>query len=497
MDEEMEECNDVEYTFTAVEIDLDYEYDAVRFFDFTRDESAAEAYQAELWFDTAATYPPSPFVAKLIGGQELLENVNTSPKPKPKPTENTNLLGSNEAEDIEIDQDSYAVDRDDEGKGLNFRGTSGHLQRNYGPKLQNQPQQIPSGLKFYDHITQDTSKAKLKSTVKPYISRTSTLLKPTASQLAKQNNPRLTCSTRSQKLLVDTLDKISNNSIKVEIQPAKRQKLEGGLLNKIGETKQQMNFIHKLPKKDVTAEVNPLPAKLRITIPREPGLETMIRAQRARQNTSKEMEKADTTFRRFKALPLNRKILETPSLLAPKRSVPRVPQFHEFHLKTSERAMQHTTNVTLRTAAGSSSEKELHNCDRTSTAECRDETRCNVVDTSKDQRTQLSHNFKALPLNRKEFNFHTDKRAQHNPPVELFNKLSIASEHKQKFEPATFPVKGSKENRWDPFQQEKQVKQEVKEKPPLNGSRKVSFGVNGRKNDGGLVSATSRSLGVR
>lgn len=58
MDEEMEDST-VEYMFTAIEIDLDYEYDAVRFFDFTREESLAEARQAELWFDTAETYPPS------------------------------------------------------------------------------------------------------------------------------------------------------------------------------------------------------------------------------------------------------------------------------------------------------------------------------------------------------------------------------------------------------------------------------------------------------
>lgn len=58
MDEEMEDST-VEYVFTAIEIDLDYEYDAVRFFDFTREESLAEARQAELWFDTAETYPPS------------------------------------------------------------------------------------------------------------------------------------------------------------------------------------------------------------------------------------------------------------------------------------------------------------------------------------------------------------------------------------------------------------------------------------------------------
>lgn len=47
------------------------------------------------------------------------------------------------------------------------------------------------GLTFYDHMKKDNSKAKSKSSVKPSsFSRTSTLMKPTASQLAKKNQPR-------------------------------------------------------------------------------------------------------------------------------------------------------------------------------------------------------------------------------------------------------------------------------------------------------------------
>lgn len=49
----------VEYTFTVVEIDLDYEYDAPRYFDFSRDESLPETRQAESWFESAGSYPPS------------------------------------------------------------------------------------------------------------------------------------------------------------------------------------------------------------------------------------------------------------------------------------------------------------------------------------------------------------------------------------------------------------------------------------------------------
>lgn len=58
MDEEMEE-NSVMYTFTAIEIDLDYEFDAARFFDFSRDESLQETLEAELWFQSRGSYPPS------------------------------------------------------------------------------------------------------------------------------------------------------------------------------------------------------------------------------------------------------------------------------------------------------------------------------------------------------------------------------------------------------------------------------------------------------
>ena len=57
MDEEMEDS--MELTFTAVEVDLDYEFDASRHFDFTREESIAEAREAELWFESAGSYPPS------------------------------------------------------------------------------------------------------------------------------------------------------------------------------------------------------------------------------------------------------------------------------------------------------------------------------------------------------------------------------------------------------------------------------------------------------
>lgn len=65
-EEEEEEEEEVEYTFTAYEIDLDYEFDAARFFDFSHDESPLQARQAELWFHSAGSYPPSRNLLRIV-----------------------------------------------------------------------------------------------------------------------------------------------------------------------------------------------------------------------------------------------------------------------------------------------------------------------------------------------------------------------------------------------------------------------------------------------
>lgn len=57
MDEEME------YSFMDNEIDLDYEFDAARFYDFSLPESLAETRHAELWFHSAGSYPPSRMIS--------------------------------------------------------------------------------------------------------------------------------------------------------------------------------------------------------------------------------------------------------------------------------------------------------------------------------------------------------------------------------------------------------------------------------------------------
>lgn len=45
--------------FEVNEIDLEYEFDAARWYDFTREELPLESRVAEIWFQTAQSYPPS------------------------------------------------------------------------------------------------------------------------------------------------------------------------------------------------------------------------------------------------------------------------------------------------------------------------------------------------------------------------------------------------------------------------------------------------------
>ncbi|XVE66174.1 hypothetical protein DITRI_Ditri08aG0059200 [Diplodiscus trichospermus] len=53
---------------TMTMIDELYEFSAPRFFDFMKEESEEERRKAELWFETALSYAPSPFTARIKAG---------------------------------------------------------------------------------------------------------------------------------------------------------------------------------------------------------------------------------------------------------------------------------------------------------------------------------------------------------------------------------------------------------------------------------------------
>ncbi|XP_011029121.1 PREDICTED: protein TPX2-like [Populus euphratica] len=480
---EMEEKMEVEFmVFEAREIDLDYEFDAPKYFDFTSRESIAEAREVQRWFDMAPSCPPSPFVAKFL--YSLLENVNTSPKSKDDENRVT-LLNDDMGPEVS------AIEVDD------------------------------TGLTFYHQKSTDKSNPKVKSTVKPTFPRSSTLMKPTASQLAKQNHPTQIGVSRFQILLGQKERSLCNSSA-LESHSAKRQKLEGGHVCKIGDGKQQTDFIHKTSKKDGFVDKISSQAKLRLTVPREPDLVTAHRAQRMRP---KEQQYMTAPARRFKARPLNRKILEAPFPL-PKKSAPKLPEFQEFHLKTLERAMQHHSSVSSSSFQCNDSNKGLDKPSTISEIVKTESRRPTTMNPPKQDGCGATHTFKARPLNKKifsskgemgvfqtsirettvpmEFNFHTEKRFQHNPPIDLFSKLSLTSElqpnNKSQLQfpqPSYLSTKGPKENRLNPFQTEQKMVHSVKERQSIFvGKQQIQYGSNMGTNEVRNQSIR-RSLGIR
>ncbi|KAI3982572.1 hypothetical protein MKX01_031311 [Papaver californicum] len=489
-----EEEDEEEDTRNVVEviIDLDYEYDASKYFDFSREETEFEATNAEMWFDRAEDYPPSPFVAKLRLGLDMgRDSVSTSSKHE---------------------------DMDDR------ESTSTHSDMDTAPETElSALDEKCRGLTFYNHMEKDITKAKSKCGSKKSFPRSSTLMKPTASQLAKQNQ----LVNRFQKPFLPNSDRSTDSVSIVGTQAPKRQKLEGGHLHKVAEAKQQDSLTHKAPKKDGPVSHISVHGKMKITIPREPELETAHRAQRLRSKNGTDLgEEAKPTTRQFKALPLNRKILEAPTLPLRKKSTPRLPQFQIFHLKTSERATQHTSAASSSSPPCDKTLKVVHKFNANSTAQngTTDSKRPSFVDLPRQDASEITNKFKARPLNRKifsskgdigvfrntkreptipmEFNFPTDKRFNHNPPVDLFDKLSLTTESRQNAvpqprlpRPARIPT-GSKENAVGSLQQGNRTIHTVKDKAQIFGVKQNQCGGD-LESGNGTRANMSRTLDIR
>ncbi|KAJ9555358.1 hypothetical protein OSB04_009972 [Centaurea solstitialis] len=536
----------VEFTFTAVEIDLDYEFEAARFFDFTKEESPEEAREAETWFDSVESYPPSLYAYQVWGkpltwtqaafavrllSRELSENANAATQSKgfDEASQLNGVCDDERAPEysamdlrntVRYKMCNYhltippAVNSLADGDGVSLELKSYYLQ---AFQKQQPTSTIPRGLAFKDGTRNDNYKSKTKSSWKPSFPRTSTLMKPTASQLAKQNQERLVDHFRFQKL--------GNNSSGVEGQAAKRQKLEGGHLCKVTDTKQQANLVHKAPKREGAFDGNASHGRLRITVPRPPDLATAHRAQRIRPKVDTGSEHVASRAPGFRALPLNRKIFEAPSLLHQK-TTPQLPDFHEFHLKTTERAAQNAAAVPSTSACGNNSRvSQKPSFAFAAESRSRDSKGSHVASVSNQEDRETIHKFKALPLNKKifsskgdlgvfrsskrettvamAFNFQTEKRAHPAPPVDLFNKLSLASElqpdsgsqsNRPRPRPSLF-TKGSKENRVCSFQQQSEMKHLPTGKLPITGLKQAQFDCD--KTEGSPLLAISRNLVIR
>ncbi|XP_050152913.1 uncharacterized protein LOC126627411 isoform X3 [Malus sylvestris] len=351
MDEEMVEF--AREAFEGDEIDMDYEFDAPKFYDFTRPESDWEAEEAEEWLRSAGGYQPSPFLEKLLNWQKENHPEPVKTSTESKDVEVTRCSNLNNCMEAEV---SAAVNDTDK--------------------------------EFSNHMAQDTPKVKLKSPGKsPHLSRSSTLMKPTASQLAKQNHHREVHSNRLLRRVAKKLGKLDEKS-QNSPPPTKRQKLEAGYVRKVAEQlKHQPLWLHKVAKK-----VGADGARPKVTVPKEPNLET---ANRARRRTRLMPNQEN-----------NQKFTGLLHGLARKRA-----QFQQQSFRCS--AFGH--------------QREL--CNRHLI------TRPNSVYALKQEKGQMIYKCVACSVKNKELKFAIDKRCLKEPPTDLFSKLSLASDAQHNTKP--------------------------------------------------------------
>ncbi|KAG6505785.1 hypothetical protein ZIOFF_038150 [Zingiber officinale] len=390
MDDEMEEVVPEAEVFDRFEVDLDYEFDAPKFFDLGREETLAEARKVELWFESARSYPPSrayrssdarnpsTLISKLIFEKDI---------------QIANIITTSNLEDLEI-------------KILHTEAFVAEV---------TMVSDTDRGCTYHSYEAQGVSEVDHKPACKKPLSKRSTLMKPTASQLAKQNRPgevkpmrqfRNQLECRKEKGSIDVNDYTD--------QAAKRQRLETGHCYKVIGSKHQVDLFHKGSekhhfldtKRSGLADTSNRVPRLKLTIPREPELKTArralsLRTQQQKPDDSKcRVEGMPPSFSTFKALPLNRKILEAPSLPLPQKTTPSLPKFKEFNFRTHDRALAHNTSASSMILA-SKGVIGVYRC-------------------AKRESTKP-----------KEFNLSTAKRFQQSPLTELFNELSMTCEAQQ------------------------------------------------------------------
>ncbi|KAF1896551.1 hypothetical protein Lal_00034249 [Lupinus albus] len=411
------EVNEVEVdaTMCCDEIDFDYEFDAPHFCDFTIPETFWDAFEAEQWFEYATSYPPSPFLLKLkLGNMGAME--------------------------------TFIVAADDYGSCMEHEKVS---------EIDDNNNKVEDTLK---------DRTKTRSKLSQSISKISRFMKPTKSHLAKQKN-----TTEVAQSIHSYTRFLSQNS-SIDCQLTKRQKLEAGYLSKVARLKHQTLFMHK-KSKEVDHADNNVASKSKVTIPKEPNLETASRAQRHRYKANAEPSgETKSSSKMFKARPLNKKILEAPTQPSHKKTL-RLTEFNVFHFRTSERAMQHTSsNAGGNLNSNSVSNSEIRDIKRTNFSDISRQEKYRMVNKlrgSPDDKRLLSkgergvfRNIKVFPLEQ------NDKRVLNEPPTEIFSKLSLASDVKQttKSQAKKQPIsKGLKENRPGSLHQEHEKMKIMKE----------------------------------
>ena len=274
--------------FSLEEFDIDFEFDAPRFYDFSRPELDSETEEIEFWFESAGNYPPSPFSPKCNWKLEPLKQI-------------TNTISATNPAEVS----KPVIESLDTG-----------LTRKY------------NGFIYYNQTVKDVTKTKPKSKTKSCCN--STLTRPTASLLARQNKPLDVYSVQLLTRCQRSLAKFGGNlspilDSKLQNQDTKRPKLEAKVT--------QVNSIRRS----------------KLTVPKEPNLRTAERSERHRSKVNSETEpNVKSRISSSKRKTTNKNInFEPTSTPLPKRSTPGSQDHQVFGLRTLLRAKERSSNAKI------------------------------------------------------------------------------------------------------------------------------------------------------
>ncbi|KAF8112628.1 hypothetical protein N665_0063s0112 [Sinapis alba] len=274
--------------FSLEEFDIDFEFDAPRFYDFSRPELDSETEEIEFWFESAGNYPPSPFSPKCNWRLEPLNQI-------------TNIISEVISKPVVIESLDTGLNRKDKYNGFIY----------------------------YNQTVKEVSKTKPKSKTKSCCS--STLTRPTASLLARQNKPLDVYSvqllTRCQRSLAKFGGKLSPIlDAKLQNQDTKRPKLEAKV-SRVNSNRRS-----------------------KLTVPKEPNLRTAERSERHRSKVNSETEQnAKSRISSSKRNVANKNINVEPSStpLPKSNNTPRSQVLQVFGLRTLLRAKERSPNAKI------------------------------------------------------------------------------------------------------------------------------------------------------
>ncbi|ESQ44573.1 hypothetical protein EUTSA_v10003404mg [Eutrema salsugineum] len=494
---------------TKTTIDESYEFTAPQWYDFLNEETKRDKQQSELWFDSAKCYAHSPSIPRIKARRSFkVESMcNFSEE------EDKHLKAKESSEPQPGDTFSNLTNKEEDC-------TSKASNKNYDKKQNTTEIQEHDSFLDEDDVNEETdNKENIPPsqtqvyTPKPLMSNTkkhqtatknrSVLMPINQSQSSQARGTNHKIMKRETKNIAGTSNLVQEN------QAIKRQKLDEGKSRQMfnpkpttlpHKTKQGLvntsfSLCPSVTKKTrtenrkvyVREQVTPFVSTAELmkkfqtstrdlslphastclaqnqsrpttlTRPKEPEFVTSQRIRPMRlKSTSEREEEMLAKMPKFKARPLNKKILAAPGLAAPQRSTPHPPEFREFHLETMARASQHAETYSVVSMDMSKKNDWTPHLTEPKSPLLQTMLRARPITAKtsaeiEQEELEKVPKFKARPLNKKifeskgemgifcstkkhktlpqEFHFVTDERiSRPNSVIDMFDKLSLNSE---------------------------------------------------------------------